>query len=147
MNDEREIKLLTEKFFSGETTRHEEKLLYRYFSGKNISEELMPMKDLFVSFGAINNSTKSDSKKSPLRFFALRSTRIAIAAGLTLLIGFAVTTKLNKEQNYCEAYIYSRHVTDPAVVMKEVTGTLEVIHGDDQAIVDNQLRGIFSDIQ
>lgn len=44
----REIEHLTEKYFNGETTLAEEKILQKYFSGSNIPEHLKGLKPLFL---------------------------------------------------------------------------------------------------
>ena len=46
-------------------------------------------------------------------------------------------------QDYCEAYIYNRHVSAPATVMEEGDETLQAISQDDELNVDGQLHDIF----
>ncbi|MFR1236684.1 MAG: hypothetical protein ACLSC9_10235 [Barnesiella sp.] len=51
MNKEKEhIKILLERFWNGSTTNEEEKELYRYFSNKDIPENMKPYRSLFSWF-------------------------------------------------------------------------------------------------
>src|SRR3712207_5509543 len=53
MNRKHDIHRLTERFFDGETTRDEEQRLYRYFQGSDISDDLLPMREIFLAFSAL----------------------------------------------------------------------------------------------
>lgn len=48
--DETRIEQLVERFMAGETSLEEEDLLYRYFSGDNVAENLKQYKELFTAF-------------------------------------------------------------------------------------------------
>ena len=45
-----EIRKILERFYQGESTLEEEKMLEEYFSSTTVPEELIPDKDLFLSF-------------------------------------------------------------------------------------------------
>jgi len=51
-----EIRKLLDRFYLGETTLMEEKILQEYFSSASIPEELMPDRDLF---GSLENASES----------------------------------------------------------------------------------------
>ena len=51
-----EIRKLLDRFYLGETTLEEEKILQEYFSSASIPEELMPDRDLF---GSLENASDS----------------------------------------------------------------------------------------
>ncbi len=51
-----EIRKILERFYQGESTLEEERMLEEYFSSTTVPEELIPDKDLFQSFGGGNDS-------------------------------------------------------------------------------------------
>ena len=51
-----EIRKLLDRFYVGETTLEEEKILQDYFSSGSIPEELLPDRDLFRSLGTASDS-------------------------------------------------------------------------------------------
>jgi hypothetical protein len=51
-----EIRKLLDRFYLGETSLEEEKILQEYFSSASIAEELMPDRDLFRSLGDASDS-------------------------------------------------------------------------------------------
>ena len=66
-----------------------------------------------------------------------------IAASIALMIAVGSLFWSPERQDYCEAYVYNQHVTDPEKVMQEVYGTMQTIHQNDGANVDHQLHDIF----
>lgn len=144
MNKDEEIRMLAARFMAGETSLDEERRLYRYFSGNEVAADLLPMREFFCSLSAMMALEKPETerKRQPVRLLS-RQTFIGIAASVALLLTVGSLLWSPERQDYCEAYIYNRHVTDPATVMKEVDGTLQSIHGNDGANVEDQLRDIF----
>lgn len=51
-----EIRKLLDRFYMGETTLKEEKILQEYFSSASVPEELLPDRDLFRSLEPVGNS-------------------------------------------------------------------------------------------
>ena len=51
-----EIRKLLDRFYLGETTLEEEKILQKYFSSASVPEELIPDRDLFRSLGIASDS-------------------------------------------------------------------------------------------
>ncbi len=97
--DLKEIKALLEKFYNGDTSLEEEKILREYFSNEVINDELRADKDIFlyqvqeeksnqiipdISDEIWNNLNSNDNsqKDKSLTYVLLR-----IAAGLVILIG------------------------------------------------------------
>ena len=56
MESIKEIRKLLDRFYLGETSMEEEKLLLDYFSSPSIPEELMPDRDLFRALGNARDS-------------------------------------------------------------------------------------------
>jgi hypothetical protein len=52
MESVEEIRKMLERFYLGETTLEEEKMLYEYFSSHTVPEEFLPDKDLFLTMGS-----------------------------------------------------------------------------------------------
>ena len=144
MNKDEEIRILVARFMDGETTLDEECKLYCYFSGDEVSDDLLPIREYFRSIAVMRTPKQHQHKVRPVLHSLLsRPLFIGIAASVALLLAVGSLLWSPERQDYCEAYIYNRHVTDPATVMKEVDGTLQSIHGNDGANVENQLRDIF----
>lgn len=53
-----EIRRILERFYRGETTLDEEKMLHGYFSSTAVPEEFIPDRDLFRSFGTGSESVE-----------------------------------------------------------------------------------------
>ena len=146
MNKDEEIRILVARFMDGDTTLDEECKLYCYFSGDEVSDDLLPMREYFRSIAVMCTPKQHQHKVQPLLHGLLsRPLFIGIAASIALLVVAGVGGMLwrTEPQDYCEAYIYNKHVTDPATVMKEVDETLQTIRQDGEPNVDGQLHDIF----
>jgi hypothetical protein len=109
--DIKEIRVLLEKYFEGETTLEEDQALLDYFSGENVDSKLRPFQQQFLLL---------QSGREPLAFdpgFETRLadmiesqqeiprhkpkspwiTRLAVAASIAILIGISGVIVLNKE--------------------------------------------------
>ena len=146
MNKDEEIRILVARFMEGDTTLDEEGKLYCYFSGDEVSDDLLPMREYFHSIAVMCTPKHRQYKGRPVLHDLLsRRLLIGIAASIALLVVVGVGSMVwrSEPQDYCEAYIYNRHVTAPATVMKEVDGTLQAIRQDGESNVDGQLHDIF----
>lgn len=144
MTKDEKIRKLVARFMEGETSLDEERRLYRYFSGDGVADDLLPMRDFFRSVAVMCPSKSGqDGGNTVLRNLLSRPWFIGVAASIALLMAVGSMVFSPEPHDYCEAYIYNRHVTDPAAVMKEVDGTLQAIHQDGEASVESQLRDIF----
>ena len=56
--NETTIRQLMERFLNAETTLEEERTLYDYFHGEDIASDLMPYREVFQSFSAVNGIEK-----------------------------------------------------------------------------------------
>lgn len=89
-----DIKILLEKYFEGETSLQEEKILRHYFLYKNVAADLVEYKVLFTAFQQENriilDETNNDlfTAKKETRIISLnKSTAWAVAASVLFLIG------------------------------------------------------------
>ena len=146
MNKDEEIRILVTRFMDGDTTLDEECKLYCYFSGDEVSDDLLPMREYFRSIAVMCTPKHRQYKGRPVLHDLLsRRLLIGIAASIALLVVVGVGSMVwrSEPQDYCEAYIYNRYVTSPTTVMKEVDGTLQVIRQDGESSVEGQLYDIF----
>ncbi len=100
MESLKDIKILLERFYQGETTLEEERRLQRYFASQTVPEELIPDKELFEAFGEGEDSVEVPEELDEKIFHSLdrlekketRTRRISmyslsgLAAGLLVLI-------------------------------------------------------------
>ncbi|MBU8892922.1 MAG: hypothetical protein KOO66_09085 [Bacteroidales bacterium] len=115
--DLKKIKALLEKYYSGDTTLDEEKILREYFSSDIIDKELIADKDIFLY--QIHENDKADSVPdisnkiwstlngieidNTKKFYDLRYLFLRIAAGVVILTGSFFLLKnqvFKKDQNF-----------------------------------------------
>ena len=120
MNSKHDIRMLTERFFNGETTVDEERLLYSLYQSDEVPEDLQAYREMMLDMAAINQpqaKTVPLWQRPVLRWLAAAVVVLAVAwGGITLF-----TSNSNEE---CVAYIYGQRVTDQAVVMSELSHTV-----------------------
>jgi hypothetical protein len=109
--DIKEIQVLLEKYFEGETTLEEDQALLDYFSGENIDSKLRPWQQQFLLLQSGREPLVFDPEFEnrlaglieaeqviPLREHKSRwITRLAVAAAIAVLIGISGVIVLNKE--------------------------------------------------
>lgn len=143
MNKDEKIKQLVDRFMAGETSLDEERALYRYFSADNVAEELVPLREYFCSLASLSQDEAiAQPPKFKLLHLVTRPKFIAAAASIALFLALGSTLLVDRSQNYCEAFVYNKHVTNTKEVMKVVDETMQDIHQNGDADVDNQLRSI-----
>lgn len=148
-NETMHIWQLIGKFMDGKTTIGEEQSLYEYFSSGNVAKEFADWKDYFSALGLLRDKDAEQRNagdgSSPAKVVSLKRhvfvRRIAVAVAI-IAVGAVAGLYFDHSQNYCEAYVYGKKVTDKAVVMKEMKTTLQHIDADDQPTVDDQLRDV-----
>lgn len=113
--DLKKIKALLEKYYNGETSRDEEKILRGYFSSENIDNELIADKDIFLFqiqeskkldiipdiseeiWNSINRNSAKNNKK--VRSFAYVYLKVAASVVFLLASYFLLKTQIfNPEQ-------------------------------------------------
>ena len=71
--NENNIRQLIERFLNAETTLEEERMLYKYFQGENVADDLKPYREVFQSFAAVKGIDKPVTKSTPAWVIALRT--------------------------------------------------------------------------
>lgn len=153
MNNNKDIHRLVDKFMQGETSLIEEQELYRYFSGNDIAEDLLPLRPLFTGLAAL--PTMYDAKepkdiKEPkatdrvqgrharIVRLALRWTSVA-AVMLLLFIG---GTAVYRSQNYSEIIVYGHKTDSPTLLHHEMASTMQQLDMQPENSVKAQLDDI-----
>jgi hypothetical protein len=109
--DIKEIQVLLEKYFEGETTLEEDQALLDYFSGENVDSKLRPFQQQFLllqsgreplAFGPEFEKRLTDMIESQQEIPLHKPkspwiTRLAVAATIAVLIGISGVIVLNKE--------------------------------------------------
>jgi len=141
MEDIKAIRKMLDRFYAGETTLEEERVLQEYFSGESIPEELLPERDLFRSLepamnhvavpenlngkilGVIDQLEKKEVRTRRISVYALSG----LAAGLLVVI--ALYTGYFKSGQ--SRQIASQELTDtydnPADAYEEAKKTLAYV--------------------
>lgn len=123
-----DIWTLTERFFQGETTLEEERLLYQLYQRSDVPQDLLPYRDLFLDMASLELSVKTIPLQGR-RF----SRRWLMAASVALVIGLgSILLFQHSQQDECVAYIYGKKTTDPTVVMSELERSITSMKADEQ---------------
>jgi hypothetical protein len=135
----KDILTIIDRFFDGETSLDEERLLYEYFAGTDIPDDLLPLKPMFLDLQAIAPTPVTMARPTAVR--PLRRQWTAVAATVTAVIGLSVVLHFGHRSDY-ELCVYGKTYTDKAAVMREVdrTMTSAVDHTPD---IDSDLRQAF----
>lgn len=153
MIDKQYIEELVEKFMDGGTSLDEERMLYRYFSSDNIDESLLLWKDYFAAMGALQVPANETLKPNEVDVEPLKAKNVSLSRHVRLLRRFVAAAAIvivlvvaaigiDRSQNYCEAFVYGKKVTNKTAVMKEMNSTLKEIDATDQPTVDDQLKDV-----
>ena len=139
MSNELIIRTLTERFLEGETTLAEEQLLYDCYRKREVPDDLLSLRPMFLGLDAIMLKTEETTviKKSPW------SRWIAIAASVLILLIGGITYYNSLHQDEYVAYIYGKKCTDPQVVMQEVERGISEIADDGSVNIEQELNELF----
>lgn len=115
------IEILLEKYFDGETSISEENELRKYFSSADVSSHLIQYKPMFAYF-SVAAAQKSEDKKN-IRFAKSKAAWLSIAASIAVIVGVV-------------AYVQNRNATaspdmgtydNPEVALKETQRALAML--------------------
>ena len=155
MNSKQDIRILTERFFNGETTVEEERLLYRLYQGDDVPQDLLACREMMLDMGAVDSLHPSSSQREgaavskanviPLGQHRLFRWLAAAVIALAVIGGATALFMHGSEEEECVAFIYGLRVTDQTVVMEELSQTAMSMadsRGDDD--VARQLDEMFN---
>lgn len=151
MNNKDDIRILTERFFNGETTIEEERQLYRLYQGDDVPQDLQAYREMMLDMAAIEVEDSKDiatnePKANVVSLWQRPLFRwLAAAVIVSAVIGGATSLFKQNSEEECVAYIYGHRVTDHNVVMNELSQTAMSMansRGDDD--VARQLNEMFN---
>jgi hypothetical protein len=134
----KEIRKMLERFYQGETTLEEERLLQDYFLSTSVPEELLPDKDLFQSFVAGTESVevpedldqriiasidRAEHKANRTRRISLFSLS-GLAAGLLVMIAVYLFYVRSEKSPLIASNQMSDTYQDPMLAYEEAKRTL-----------------------
>lgn len=133
----KDIDNILEKYFEGESSLEEEKILRDYFGQKDIEERhkiYAPMFNFFTEEREETLPTTKKKKKLPVYVW------ISIAASLLLLLTVkSVYTNLENEASRSLVYIDGKRITNIQTINSEALTSLENISEMDEDVVDSQI--------
>ncbi|NLX66407.1 MAG: hypothetical protein GXZ19_06495 [Bacteroidales bacterium] len=145
-----DIQHLIDKYFDGESSAEEEKILRRSFTQEDLPEELKVYASLFhflddeATALAILNEIRSEEKRPARRsLLSLRNLRTIAAVAATLLIAVLLLTRPDRKPALTGSYVWvdGKQITDPATVRKYAEASFGKIQPESD-IIEDQLRFI-----
>lgn len=145
-----DIQHLIDKYFDGESSAEEEKVLRRYFTQEDLPEELKAYASLFrflddeATALAILNEIRSEEKRPVRRrLLSLRNLRTIAAVAATLLIAVLLLSRPDRKPALTGSYVWvdGKQITDPAIVRKYAEASFGKIQPESD-IIEDQLRFI-----
>lgn len=145
-----DIQHLIDKYFDGESSAEEEKILRRYFTQEDLPEELKAYASLFrflddeATALAILNEIRSEEKRPVRRrLLSLRNLRTIAAVAATLLIAVLLLSRPDRKPALTGSYVWvdGKQITDPATVRKYAEASFGKIQPESD-IIEDQLRFI-----
>lgn len=158
-NSEEDIHRLVDKFMAGDTTLAEERLLYTYFAGGSVADDLKPLRPMMLglqSLGSLScpNTSRpqaTSSQAHPItsrprptssRHRRMRVRHWLVAAALLAGLMVTATVYVGHRENYCEAYVYGQRVTDRDAIRAEMAHTMQAVGITGDNGVDDQLHDV-----
>lgn len=126
MNNKDDIRILTERFFNGDTTIEEEKELYRLYQGRYVPQDLQVYREMMldlVAIGVEEDTTTVKQEAIVIPIWRRPLFRWIAAVVALVVIGGTTTLFIHNSEEECVAYIYGQKVTDHNVVMNELSQT------------------------
>ena len=143
-----DIRHLLDKYFEGDSSAEEEKILRGYFMQDDLPEELRVYASLFrflddeaAALAVLNEIRAENTLPVGRKPVFLRKSRIMAAVAASLLIAILLLTRPDRQSSLNESYVWvdGKQITDPATVRKYAEASFgKVESGSD--IIEDQLR-------
>jgi len=133
----KDIDRLLEKYFDGETSLEEEKLLRNYFRQSNIDERHKIYSPMFSFFSEERQEAVVEKKTKKIPAYAW----IGIAASIILLVGVRTFyyTPLENTNTKSLVYINGKKVTDMKTINTEALNSIENISDMNEDVLNSQI--------
>lgn len=126
--DYKEIKILLDKYFEGNSSLNEEKLLQEYFTrNENIPDDLLYAKEIFSHFRSESAVHFEDTERRKMRINSKNVLRImGVAASIAVFVSIIMFFKKPKEKKVY-AVINGVEITDRNIAIHETKKALLLI--------------------
>jgi hypothetical protein len=132
------IRILIDKYFEGQTSLNEEKMLQRYFRQKNIPAALEVYRPMFQYF-TLERKARRRRRPSLLQMWLPVSS--AAAVFLFFVIKLALTTPENLSAD-SRVYIDGKRYTDVELIQTEALKALEYFSENDPDVYVSQVEAL-----
>lgn len=132
----KDIDLLLEKYFEGETTLEEESILRNYFRQSEIEDRHKVYAPMFNYFSAERKEAAVEKKKK-IPFYVW----ISVAASILLIIGIRSFNSVSVGNDTGGTFVYvdGKKVTDQAEVSVAALNSIRVVSEVDNDVVSTQI--------
>lgn len=143
-----DIRSLLDKYFEGDSSAEEEKVLRRYFAQDNLPEDLKVYASIFrfiddeASALAVLNEIRSENgHRTRRRVRSYKNLRMIAAVAATLLIVILVLIRPSRQPSLNGNYVWvdGKQITDPAIVDKYAEASLGRVQPEND-LIEDQLR-------
>lgn len=146
-----DIYRLLDKYFEGDSSVEEEKMLRRYFAQDDIPEELEVYTSLFrfledesTALAILNEIKQEENVQSRRSSFLVRKIKVFSAVAAVLLIAVLLLVRPGKQSaSVTESYVWvdGEKITDPVTVREYAESSFEKVQPESD-IIEDQLRYI-----
>lgn len=145
-----DIRHLLDKYFEGDSSAEEEKILRRYFTQDNLPEDLKVYASIFrflddeaAALAVLNEIRSENNVPARRRPVFLRKLRTIAAVAASLLIAILLLTRPDRQSSLNESYVWvdGKQITDPATVRKYAEASFGKVQSESD-IIEDQLRFI-----
>lgn len=134
------IEELLEKYFEGQTSLKEEKVLREYFRQDNIPEAMETYRPMFAFFSDERGEESHKVKRSP-HLVWIRWTSMSVAAAVMLFLGikFIFLDAQRTTSTQSIVYIDGEKFTDLNTIQKETLNTLDAFSSTNDDVIASQI--------
>lgn len=124
--NETKARQLVDRYFEGATTLGEEQELYAYFTSDRVSDELLPLKQMFLDMCQLQGCEPKPKAQVVSLKGRSRWRRVAIAAAVVATAGIVAALWFgHADSTDYEMVAYGQRQTNREAVMREVNRTLD----------------------
>lgn len=143
-----DIRNLLDKYFEGDSSAEEEKVLFRYFAQDNLPEDLKVYAPIFrfiddeaAALAVLNEIRSEDKRPARHRTLSYKNLRMIAAVAAILLIAVVVLVRPNRQPSPNGNYVWvdGKQITDPAMVDKYAEASFGKVQPESD-IIEDQLR-------
>lgn len=129
-NPNKDIRKLVDKFFEGETTLQEERRLYEYFNGSEVTGDMMTYRDMMIDLGLLTSMphpiVERHNKKRPsiMRYIAAAAALAGIIFGAKVLFDAETDRRLQELYGGSYVIVNGKRTDDLKKIRQQIEETL-----------------------